>query len=205
MYCQVADDAQDFYGQSHGPSLYKHLAKHPRVKSALGEWATSFNITADWLMNEAIGALWAWRWSSDERKGLKWRTNRTRYRSVVCADAFELRLKGWEMELMPWAAYLKLVQKEVKKTLADYRTRSVKKAESEGLVRTPRTYSAANLDWFVLYQFAGMSSVQIAKGLRQRGIQVEESAVSKGVKAAATLLGWEGLRTRKRAANRKLG
>jgi hypothetical protein len=44
VYVQVADEASAVYGQSHGLPFYAHVAKHHRVKSALGEWAASFNI-----------------------------------------------------------------------------------------------------------------------------------------------------------------
>lgn len=194
VYAQVADKASAIYGQSHGLPLYAHLAKHPRVKSALGEWAASFNITADWLMDEAIGALWTWRRSSEEPKTLKWRPNRVLYRNAVCADEFQVRVKGWEMEIISFAAYRESVYAEVKNKIAEYELKASQEAHSRGLVRTPRTYSEANLDWFVLYQIAGMSSGEIVRRLSQKEIHTEESDLLKGVKAAAKLLRWGQLR-----------
>jgi hypothetical protein len=63
-----------------------------------------------------------------------------------------------------------------------------------GLVRARRKYSPDNLEWFVVYQFAGMSSKIIADRVVAEGNDVDESTVLKGIKAAAKLIGWNHLR-----------
>jgi hypothetical protein len=103
-----------------------------------------------------------------------------------------VRVKGWEMELTPWAEYRKAVIAEVR--LKEYQRTAFKNATSNCVIRTPRTYSALNLDWFVLYQLAGMSSVAILKRYSRTESDGDESTVLKGVKAAAKLLGWGSLR-----------
>jgi len=72
-----------------------------------------------------------------------------------------------------------------------------------GLVRARRKYSPDNLEWFVLYQFAGMSSGTISDRYAAQGRAVEESTVLKGIKAAAKLIGWNELRQPRRNRNRK--
>jgi hypothetical protein len=68
-------------------------------------------------------------------------------------------------------------------------------AESMGLVRARRKYSPDNLEWFVLYQFAGISSKTIAdRYVAVEGKDLDESTVLKGIKAAAKLIGWNHLR-----------
>ena len=73
-----------------------------------------------------------------------------------------------------------------------------------GLVRAPHKYSPSNLDWFVLYQFAGLSSPQIVKRIARQDPNIDESTVLKGVKAAAKLAGWDCLRPAPRRNNRKI-
>jgi hypothetical protein len=100
---------------------------------------------------------------------------------------------------MTWPAYKRSVRDTVEKELEKYR-KTLEPAGSLALVRTPRTFSRVNLEWFVLYQFAGISSIEIAE--RYAG-EYEDSAILKGVKVAARLLGWEHLREPKTKRNRK--
>jgi hypothetical protein len=73
-----------------------------------------------------------------------------------------------------------------------------------GLVRARRKYSPDNLEWFVLYQFAGMSSGTISDRYAAQGRVIEESTVLKGIKVAATLIGWNQLRQPRLTRNRKI-
>jgi len=73
--------------------------------------------------------------------------------------------------------------------LREYRKASKKLAKKRKLIRAPRQYSAVNLDWFVLYQFAGRSSSEI--GNRKPAMV---RTILAGIKAAAELLGWNQLR-----------
>jgi hypothetical protein len=63
-------------------------------------------------------------------------------------------------------------------------------AESMGLVQAQRKYGPDNLEWFVLYQFAGMTSTAIADRYVTKGKTLDESKVLKGIKAAAKLIRW---------------
>jgi hypothetical protein len=77
-------------------------------------------------------------------------------------------------------------------------------AESRGLVRAQRKYSPDNFEWFVLYQFAGMSSTAIADRYAEKDKFLEESTVLKGIKAAAKLIGWNQLRASPQTHSRKI-
>jgi hypothetical protein len=75
------------------------------------------------------------------------------------------------------------------------------------LVRVPHKSSPANLEWFALYQFVGLSS----KGIADRpnfasdpDAAPDESTILKGVKAAARRIGWDSLRPTRGRLNRKI-
>jgi hypothetical protein len=104
---------------------------------------------------------------------------------------FELRCEKWDVQMSQWPDYRRYLRNEFKKAESEYEKSTRKSAEAQGLVRAPAKYSKANLEWFALYQFAGKSSSEIAAGSYGT---TDESAVLKGIKAAAKLLAWENLR-----------
>jgi hypothetical protein len=65
-------------------------------------------------------------------------------------------------------------------------------------------YSLDNFEWFVLYQFAGLSSTVIADKWARTHAAVDESTVLKGIKAAATLVGWDRIRNTQSKNRRKI-
>ena len=109
-------------------------------------------------------------------------------------ERFEFDFGGGEMQLQTWAAYSKSVRERFEQRLAEYETECRQLAVSKGLVLAPRQHSPSNIEWFVLYQFAGMSSTQIVKQIRPSNRDVDESAVLKGIKTAAKLVAWDSLR-----------
>jgi hypothetical protein len=119
-------------------------------------------------------------------------------------ERFYFEFHGWEMQLLTWTKYRETLQTEFERKLAAYEAESRKLAESRGLVRAPHKYSPSNFDWFVLYQFAGLSSPQIVKQIARQDPNIDESTVLKGVKAAAKLVGWGYLRPAPRRNNRKI-
>src|SRR6266699_2493477 len=103
-----------------------------------------------------------------------------------------------------WVDYSELVRERFEKKLKEYEAASRGLAESCGLVRAPRMYSSDNLDWFVHFQFAGLSPAKIANrpGAPAKGLN--EDTILKGVKAAARLIDWESLRRKPGRLNRKI-
>jgi hypothetical protein len=108
------------------------------------------------------------------------------------------------MQTFTWAAYSRSVRERFEHYLAEYEAASRKLAGSRGLVRAPHKYSPENLEWFVLYQFAWLSSKAIADRPDNTLKAASESAILKGVKTAARLIGWDSLRPTPGRPNRKI-
>ena len=66
----------------------------------------------------------------------------------------------------------------LEKKLLEYERHTRELAESLGLARVRRKYSPDNLEWFVLYQFAGMTSNTIADRYAGNGKAFDESTYS---------------------------
>jgi hypothetical protein len=107
---------------------------------------------------------------------------------------FEFSHTGWEVQALPWPAYAQWVRNSFEKRLVEYEKVTRALAESEGLVRARTKYSPDNFEWFVLHQFAGMSSTTIVVRYAEKDKVLEESTVLKGIKTAAKLIGWNQLR-----------
>jgi hypothetical protein len=173
-------------------SRYEALSEDGGLKQALSEWAARFNANHPWLMDEALHALRSWCVAPESRKSLEWSSFHPSSRSGATGETFEFSFMPWETELFTWPRYRQLLRKKFEEKLSEYEKQTRGLAESCGLVRARRTYSPHNFDWFVLYQFAGLSSTKIADkwSLKyQAGIDV--STVLKGIKTVATLIGWD--------------
>ena len=94
--------------------------------------------------------------------------------------------------MLTWPKYSQSLRQRFEKALLEYEKETRKLAEACGLVRAQLKFSPANLEWFVLYQFAGRSSTAIAKG---KYGDDPDSTVLKGIKTAAKLIGWGQLRS----------
>jgi hypothetical protein len=109
----------------------------------------------------------------------------------VVAKDFRLEFFGWDVQLFRWEEYRTLLLDRFERALSSYEKQARDLAVSSGLARVPRKYSPENFEWFVLYQFAGMSSNEIVERCAAKDQHVEASAVLKGIKAAAKLIGWD--------------
>ena len=185
-------------------SPFEGLEKRSRLRSVLLNWAAEFNAGCSWLLDDALRTLRGWRVAPDWRESLKWSPLHGRSDPAAIGEGFEFRCEGWETQLLSWSDYRASVRRRFEKTLSDYEKKTRELAESLGLVRTRRKYSPDNFDWFVLYQFAGMSSTKIADRQTRTGKTVDESTVLKGIKAAAKLIRWNHLREPKQTRSRKI-
>ena len=185
------------------PSLRELYAPYHRIsptgelKRALDRWAEKYNADAIWLKDVALLTLWNWHDSS--KVVLEWHFRQDYLRHTVCGKDFEFHLSGWDVEVESWQQYRKSALKEFEKKLHEYKNCTRNLAESNGLLRVRRTFSPANLKWFVLYQFTGLSSSKIADQWSLENRAVDESTVLKGIKTAAKLLVWDKLRSPRRA------
>jgi hypothetical protein len=152
----------------------------------------------------ALRTLRGWYVAPDWREALRWDPHHGRRERPAVGKAFEFSYPGWEVQLLTWQAYSKSLRQSFEKKLSVCEKETRELAESMGLVRARRKYSPDNLEWFVLYQFAGMSSKTIAdRYVVVEGKDLDESGVLKGIKAAAKLIGWNHLRQSRQTRDRK--
>jgi hypothetical protein len=182
-----------------GWSWVPRNADHENLSLALSKWATEFNVDDQWLVDEALRTLQGWYVAPDWRKSLRWNTQHARSGVGATGDTFEFRFSGWETELLAWPTFKDSLHRSLEDQLTEYEKKTRALAVSKGLVLARRKYSPENLEWFVLYQFAGRSSTQIARG---RHGEDADSTVVKGIRAAAKLIGWKNLRRPRQ--NRKI-
>ena len=210
LYCQLAKEGQlakgryDFDRALWGKSPYEALTEDGGLKSALSKWAAHFNAQAEWLMVGALRTLRGWYVAPEWRESLKWDPHHPHRGHPAVGKAFEFCYQGWEVQALTWQSYSKSLRQSFEKKLLECEKQTRELAESRGLVRARRKYSPDNLEWFVLYQFAGMASKTIADRYVVEGKALDESTVLKGIKAAAKLTGWNHLRQPRQTRNRKI-
>lgn len=210
LYCQLAKEGKlakgrnDFDKALWGKSPYDALTDDGGLKSALSKWAGHFNAEAEWLMVGALRTLRGWHVAPDWRESLAWDPHHGRKDRPAVGKAFEFCYQGWEVQLLTWQAYSESLRQSFETKLLEYAEQTRELAESMGLVRARRKYSPDNLEWFVLYQFAGMTSKIIADRYAVEGKALDESTVLKGIKATAKLIGWNHLGQPRQTRNRKI-
>jgi hypothetical protein len=168
--------------------------KRGELKVVLDEWAHTFNVTERWAKDEVVRTLGHWHRDPEGRKSLTWNPVYVHSCSVSTGEPFHFHCEGWETELLTWLRYRKSVRQRFEEQLLQYEKKTRELAESCGLVLAQLKYSPANFEWFVLYQFAGLSSTKIADERSRTHAAVDESTVLKGVKTAAKLIGWDRIR-----------
>ena len=185
-------------------SPFKELPQDSSLRTELSKWASRYHAQQDWFLVHMLRTLRGWHVAPNWRAELKCNPIGGVTTTLASGEPFKFDCEGWEMQLRTWAEYSQSVRKRFEQKLADYETTSRNLAESHGLVRAPHKYSSENLDWFVLYQFAGLSAPKIARRIGRKEPNVANSGVLKGVKAAAKLIGWKSLRPLARRANREI-
>jgi hypothetical protein len=186
------------------PARWDALPGDSELKLALSKWATAFNADVEWIKSLALRILQDWYFVG-KAKTIALGAWAHASQISTTAEGFEFRYPGWELELLPWSIYRKSLEKRLQEKLLDYEKSARKLAASRGLVRSQRKYSPQNFDWFVLYQFAGFSSVAIVNWWWAKGKdEIDESTVLQGTKKVAELVGWQRLRTPQRQRNRKI-
>ena len=185
-------------------SPFKKLPQGSPLQTALSKWVNEYHAEQDWFADEMLRTLRGWHVAPDWCSELKCNPIGGVTSTVAMGELFKFDCEGWEMQLLTWADYSRSVRERFEQHLAEYEEASRKLAELRGLVRAPHKYSPLNLDWFVLYQFAGLSSKKIADRPDAPAKGENEDAILKGVKAAARLIGWDSLRPTSGRRNRKI-
>ena|SRR5579862_5722122 len=205
-YEDMAQAGYDFDGIVWTDSPLDLLPDDAAVKQALSDWASQFNANADWLVTGALRTLRAWHIKPERRQRLEWDSGHFVSGSGHWnAEGFQFQFEPWDGRL-PWSDYSRSLRKEFGKTVAAYERKTRQAAKANNLIRTQVKYSPVNLEWFVLYQFAGMSSKEIAdREISQgSGRAADESTILKGIKAAAKLIAWDRLRRPNVTRGRKI-
>jgi hypothetical protein len=210
LYRQLAEQGKlakgryDFEKALWGKCPYEALTDEGGLKSALKKWAADVHAEADWLMVEALRTLRGWYVAPEWREALVWNSQHGHRERPVVGKSFEFLSPGWEVQLLTWSAYSQSLRQDFKKRLVEYEKQTRELAESKGLLRAGHKYSPINLEWFVLYRFAGMTSGQIADRYAKESHTFEESTILKGIKAASKLIGWKPANGSRQKPNRKI-
>lgn len=171
------------------PRPFEKLPKGSSLRAALSKWASEFNAEQDWFLADTIRTLRDWHTVP------LWRSELRCHPAIGVTDThatgktFTVDFPGWEMSLFTWGEYTRLMHKHLDEKLKEYREANRGVAELHGLILPPRQYSQANLEWFVLYQFEGLSLGEIADRSNLRN-GADDSGIRKGVETAKKLIGW---------------
>ena len=99
---------------------------------------------------------------------------------MTLCDEFQFQSEPWDADFAG-RDYRDSLRRGFEKAIADYELKSRRAAEVKNLIRAPAKYSLVNFEWFALYQFAGMSSKEIADWeiARGRSNAADESTILK--------------------------
>jgi hypothetical protein len=176
------------------------------LTKTLREWARNFNSEQEeWVLDEAWSFLWSRHNFPGYPEKAHWGFGHPR-RDIFQSKRFEFEWEGWRADFQTWKDYGAGMREAFDKEAKEYESNTRAAARADGLIPAPRTHSADNLDWFVLYQLGGQTSVKIAMKFSPQGKSSkapDPSTIIRGVKAAQKLLGWKRLRTDKDRSIRK--
>jgi hypothetical protein len=173
-----------------------HSDRDNRLTPLLVGWARAFNAEQTWILEGALHTLWLWHRHPDWRTAL----DISGFQSNCSGDSltsdderlFCFEDPGWDPEFQKWQRYSDSIREQFEQKLTAYEKRVRTLVESRGAIRAHGRFSAVNFEWFVLYQLAKMSATKILR--KSTLLRGDESTILKGVKIAATLLGWTPLR-----------
>ena len=177
--------------------MYQSLAprtEYEQFNDVLRAWARRFNAEEEWVLEQAWSALQRWLAFPDSKKSLEWGQGH-QWREIFQSERFHFEWESWRVQFQPWTKYRASVKQAFEKAINEFESETRAAARAHGLIAAPRTHSAANFDWFVRYQFGGLSSNQISAQWPGAEKGPEASTILKGVKAAQKLIGWKCLRT----------
>jgi hypothetical protein len=170
-------------------------AEHEAIGARITEWASRFHAEREeWLAAEALGTLNLWLRSQAALAELRWHSNAPPEILMNYTRDFEFSSARWEPEVVSWAQYSLHMRRTFEIALRSYEKEVREKTTALGRVPVQARYSQEDLDWLILYQFRGLTSVQIANLIAKSTAPSDASTILKGVKAAARLVGWTSLR-----------
>jgi hypothetical protein len=168
-------------------------ADYKVFKTALIGWARRFNAEEDWVLEQAWRAFKAWDKFPQSKQSLEWWQGKN-WRDIFVSERFQFEWEPWQPQFRSWTWYRAAIQKAFDKAASEFESKTRAAARAHGLISTPRSHSPANFDWFVLYQFRGLSCNQIADRVAVPEEEPDASTIMKGVRTAQRLVGWKRLR-----------
>jgi hypothetical protein len=181
-------------------NAWKVLPTNCELRTSLGKWATKVNANDPSLLHEALLTLRGWHGNPPWRADLRWHPILPGRRRIAIGEKFVFGCEGWDLTLRSWAEYSVWARRRFEEALSDYGTKTRKLAAKScpPLLLARRVYSQRNLEWFTLYQFAGLAPRTILERYAKTSENLDQSTVSKGIKTAAKLLRWTCLRPAKK-------
>jgi len=195
-YCRLVAGHGEFREFTFTWQMFRSLpprTDYEQVTKALIGWARRFNAEEDWVIEQAWRAFKAWDKFPESRDSLEWWQDHG-WRNIFRSEPFQFKWEPWLPQLRPWITYRAAMQKAFEKAVGEFECKTRAGALAQGLTSAPRTHSADNFEWFVLYQFAGWSSSRIEAKLARSDGNPDASTILKGVKTAQKLIGWKLLR-----------
>jgi len=138
--------------------------EHEALRARITTWASRFHADGEeWITEAALRTLDLWLRSQTALAELRWHPDTPAESLMNYTRNFEFKEARWEPEIVTWAQYRHDLRKKFEIALHTYQKEVEKKARELGRERVRVSYSEKNLDWFILYQFGGLSSVEIEK------------------------------------------
>ncbi len=189
-YAEIARRDSKLVRRNRNPWPHEATPEHEKVINLLNSWAKQFNVTEDWLLDDAFRALPVWFGHPPVRDALRW-LPMLATRQLDIGKPFAFTFMAWQPQNKSWASFRQELRARFEEELRNYEKDTRREAEALGLVRTRHTYSPDNLEWFVLHQFGGMSYTKIVKWLEDNNRKCDESTVRSGIRTAEELIQWK--------------
>ncbi len=166
------------------------------LADALGAWAISHNLAANWIVDAALRTMIAWQQNPELRDNPEWFSLEPDWSSALSPEEQSLEIKwkqAWEPTLESKDSARERLKEDAQKRIDDFLDKSDKLAEERSYVKPPkRRVPSRHLRWLVRHQVVGQSITEIAEDLQSDDPkQPGRKGVANGVHNAAELVGLE--------------
>ena len=153
------------------------------LRRALIKWMCQFHLRRRWILDAVFDTMGRIM-SQEVRRGLKW-VPPTTWLNYQATEEFQFSYEGWNPFKTPRQEYAQALRKALEAKLGEYLDElETKVSQFSKLV--PEVRNSEHFDWFALYLVSRMNPTQI----RVLYPYVEVSAIDKGIKRAAVLVGF---------------
>jgi len=161
-----------------------------RLKTSLEDWASRFNLSADWILDSAVQSLFAWNRSGADRNDLHWE-HVPLLRVHLNPRPLEFGDPGWLVDEETWPQFNARVMQEFRTMLSAYRANTIAHAQENGWTPPPLLREKQHFEWLALFQVRNKSPKDIAREfvLTKRKAANIENTVLAAVRHKASLIG----------------